>query len=82
MRLDDGGPYFELDDESRGFHNIVAEVRFIGKELSIQLKSQKGRSVGHSRIVVQLNCTKRQIARLKKGIAIVFRDAPERAILE
>jgi hypothetical protein len=80
-RLDDGGPYFELDDQSRGFHNIVREVRLIGRELSIQLKAQRGRSVGHGQIIVQLDCTARQIASLKRGIAVVFRDEPERASL-
>ena len=80
-RLDDGGPYFELDDQSQGLHNIVSKVRIAGKQMFIELKASKEHRMGHRKIVVQLECPDRQIANLKKGLALVFRDQPDRAIL-
>ncbi len=75
---DDDGPYFELDDQSQGFHNGVSAVSFRGSTVSIELAPPLGRSFGHRTIIVELHCPSSQVKRFKKGLRTVFRDMPER----
>ena len=75
---DDWGPYFELDDQSQGFYTRSARVQFTGTLLKISVVPPKAQRFGHRTIVVDLKrCSSRQIAKLKAGIRMVFRDAPE-----
>ena len=76
---DDWGPYFELDDQSQGFYTRSARVQFNGPLLRISIVPPSPQRFGHRTIVVDLkNCPSGQIAKLKKGLRIVFRDTPER----
>ena len=76
---DDWGPYFELDDQSQGFYTRSARVQFTGTLLKISVVPPSSQSFGHRTIVVDLGrCPSGQVAKLKKGLRMVFRDAPER----
>ena len=76
---DDWGPYFELDDQSQGFYTRSARIQFNGALLKISIVPPPSQRFGHQTIVVDLRqCPLSQIAKLKKGLQMVFRDAPER----
>ena len=77
-RTADDGPYFELDDQSQGFHNGVAAVTFKAGVVSIAVSPPKGRGFGHRTIIVDLRCPPSHIDRFKKGLRTVFRDQLER----
>lgn len=76
---DDWGPYFELDDQSQGFYTRSARIRFSASLMTILVTPPPAQCFGHRTIVVDLaRCPARQIAKLKDGLRVVFRDTPER----
>jgi hypothetical protein len=76
---DDWGPYFELDDQSQGFYTRSARVQFIGSLLKISVVPPAAQRFGHRTIVGELKrCPASQIAKLKKGLRMIFRDSPDR----
>lgn len=76
---DDWGPYFKLDDQSQGFYTRSVRVEFSGTLLRISVVPPATQRFGHRIIVVDLKrCPSAQVAKLKKGLRVVFRDAPER----
>ena len=76
---DDWGPYFELDDQSQGFYTRSARVQFTGTLFKVSIVPPQAQRFGHRTIVVDLKrCSPRQIAKLKSGLRMVFRDAPGR----
>lgn len=77
--LEDDGPYFELDDQSQGFHTRQLRVTFEGSLATIEVVPPKGQAFGHRTIVVDLaGCTPSQVQKFKKGLRAVFCDMPER----
>jgi hypothetical protein len=73
---EDDGPYFELDDQSQGFHNVVRRVCFAGNVITVSVVPRRGDSLGHRTIVAELRCPKVQIVKFKRGVQAVFRDHP------
>jgi hypothetical protein len=81
-QMEDDGPYFELDDQSQGFHTMQLSVEFDGNVVTVRAVPPKGRSFGHRAIVVDLGrCPASQIKQFKKGLKTVFHDMPDRLIL-
>lgn len=71
---DDSGPYFELDDQSQGFHNGVKSVILADRLVTIALSPPKNQLFGHRLIIAELACKDSQIAKFRAGIKDVFRD--------
>ena len=77
--LEDWGPYFEFDDQSQGFYTRAMNGQFRGKTMTVKVVPPSRQAFGHRLFVVDLGkCRARDIDSLKKGLRLVFRDAPER----
>jgi hypothetical protein len=70
---EDQREYFELDDQSQGFHGGVSNVSFRGRTMVIVLAPPRGRTFGHRTIEVELRCPAREVQALKKGLRVIFR---------
>ena len=75
--LENWGPYFEIDDQSQGFYTRTARVELLSNVLTVRVVPPRKQQFGHRVIVVDLSkCPRKSIAALKKGLRLVFRDAP------
>ena len=73
--VDDDGPYFELDEQTNGFHDGVARVCFDGSVVTFHLQPPAGLGSGHATIAVDLrDCRPADVKRFRRGLDNVFRD--------
>jgi hypothetical protein len=76
---EDSGPYFELDDQSQGFYTRSLRVHFDGPLMTVSVSPPPSQRFGHRTVVVDLSrCASMQVAKLKRGLRVVFRDSPQR----